>query len=59
MSKREAVDHLHGLFSHMSRHWLVRHFVELMSMDPENFWRLAYKDETGETAVANVMGMAA
>lgn len=59
MDKRDACTHLAALFPAQSHRWFVRNFALLMSMDPDEFWRLAYKDETGETAVASVMAAAA
>ncbi|UFU03471.1 hypothetical protein LQF12_02335 [Ruania suaedae] len=55
MTKRDACDHLEGLFPRLSRHWIVRHFRDLMALDADAFWRLQYSDPTGERAVTNVM----
>ncbi|TSD68090.1 hypothetical protein [Aeromicrobium piscarium] len=55
MSKRDACDSLSVLFPHLSRHWIVRHFAELMAMSEDEFWRLEYRDPTGEEACRRVM----
>lgn len=54
MSKRDACDHLAGLFPHRSRPWFVRHLEEITRLDPATFERLMYADPTGEAAAHNV-----
>lgn len=51
LSKRDAVDHLHGLFPQHSRSWMERHLTYLMNIAPDHFWRLAYSDPTGDAVV--------
>lgn len=55
LSKRDACDRLSALFPHLSRHWIVRHFADLMAMDPDAFWHLTYSDPTGNEACRRVM----
>ena len=55
MTKRDACDRLWSLFPHLSRHWIQRHFADLMAMSEDEFFRLAYSDPTGEEACRRAM----
>lgn len=55
MSKREAVEHLAGLFPWRTERWFIRNLEKLTAIDPDIFWRLMHPDPTGERAVRNVM----
>lgn len=56
LSKKDAVEHLHGLFPHLTPSWLGRNLVHLQGMDPDGLASvLAYSDPTGSRAVRNVM----
>ena len=55
MSKRDAVDHLAGLFPHRTRSWHRRNFERLMHLTPDQLGRvLTYADPTGETATRHI-----
>lgn len=59
LSKRDAVDHLHRLFPHKARAWLVRNFAHLMSLTAEDFQQAMHADPTGDEACRRAMGVAA